>query len=283
MANERDIAILTDQIAQTMNRARITLDHVADSLSDGNFDRVMSYRLQEAEAFQYEGANRVRQAEMEGDPEFENYAFRSAQTQADELSSDLRRAQGQLGEFRDDLGHTAALLQGAMRDVDTLEQFPEYDKEAASVLRNRLQHLHGLTVNADEGLRFAGDRLESARQAADQFWQQDRPQGYGQARVAIEQTGEAVYQDVRGSRRGLAEVREDIDASMYDVHASTQYGFDEARRAAETEHAMRVGLNPTKPSEQAGDRGADQQTPSTGVQDPRLRLMRGAPETTQER
>ncbi|MEU8226076.1 hypothetical protein [Kribbella sp. NPDC048915] len=307
MANERDIAILTDQIAQAMNRARATLDNVAHSLSGPEFDRLLVRRLEDVESLDV-GARRVEMAEQEAaetgrvaqgsedrysmerwsDADTQvRRSFGSAQADAGDLASRIGAAQRELTEFHDDLGRSTAYLDQALRDVDALEQFPEYGRsEASEGLRDRLQHLRGLTTGADAGLKVAFDRLDSARRTASEFEMQTHAVGEGRHSAAVRDTSNALRQDLQGTRAGIADVREGIDARMYDVHASAQYGVDEAIRMAELANAVRAGTNPTQHTEQTGDRAADQQAGSNGgngVQDPRLRLMRGAPETTQER
>jgi hypothetical protein len=294
MANERDIAILTDRVAQAMARARATLDNTADSLSDANFGRVMEYRLEDVENLAT-GAGRVQQAEFEaevqgrvasrtqdrGDMERWSDAdhqvrvsFNSAAQDAGDLGSGIGRVQRELSEFRDDLGRSAAGLEQALRDIDTLEQFPEYGRSESEGLRTRLSNLKNLTTQADAGLENAFNHLDNARTTANQLERTSLQVGEGRHSAAVRDTATSLTIDVNRTRDGLAGVREGIDRNMHDVHNMAQYGIDEANRAAELENAVRAGTNPPAHAEQSGDRAPEQES-GNGVQDPRLRLMRG--------
>ncbi|MGZ0147254.1 hypothetical protein ACXJJ3_09295 [Kribbella sp. WER1] len=293
MANERDIAVLTDRVAQAMSRARATLDSVADSLQDKNYGRLLQNRLEDIDTLNAGGA-RVQQAEFEadaqgrlasrtqdrGDMERWNDAdsqvrrsFNSAQQDAGHLMSRIGAAQRELNEFHRDLTTSSAHLDQALRDVDTLEQFPEYGRsETSEGLRGRLTQLKNVTTRADEGLKTAFDRLDHARTTAGQLERSSLEVGDGRHSSAIRDAGTSLTSDVRGARDGLSETRERIDANMADVHGMAQYGIDEANRAAELENAVRAATNPTTEAEQTGDHAAQQ---PNGAQDPRIRFMQG--------
>ncbi|NIK60921.1 hypothetical protein [Kribbella shirazensis] len=304
MANERDIAILTDRVAQAMNRARATLDYVADSLQDRNYGRLLENRMEDIGQLQA-GGDRVRQAEFEAEAQGRlasrtgdrgdmarwaeaddqvRLSFNHAAQDAGDLGSRIGRAQGELEDFHDDLGRSSAFLDQALSDVDTLEQFPEYGAEAAGELRTRVAHLQNLTTQTDAGLKTAYDRLGNARATAFQLEQASLQVGDGAHSAAIRDASTSLTIDVSRTRDSLTDVREGIDSRMHNVNEMAQYSIDEANRAAELEHTMRIGMPPAISAEQGGERPADQESgTSGGVQDPRLRLMRGATDAGQER
>jgi ABC-type transporter Mla subunit MlaD len=289
MANETDIAILTDRVAQAMYRARGTLDSVADSLQDKNYGRLLDNRLEDIAQLR-SGADRVREAEFEagaqgrlaaqtqdrGDvlrwQEADDQVRRSfnyAAQDAGDLGSRIGRAQGELEELHDDLSRSSAFLDQALKDVDTLQQFPEYGTEAADQLRTRVTNLKNLTNQTDAGLKTAYDQLGNARATAFQLERTTMQVGDNAHSTAIRDASTSLTADVNRTRDGLTDVRQGIDAKMHDVNAMAQYGVDEANRAAELENAVRAGTNPTTAAEQAG---ADPSA-GNGVQDPRLRFM----------
>ncbi|WP_350277475.1 hypothetical protein [Kribbella sp. HUAS MG21] len=304
MASAQDIPFLTDRVAEAMNRARATLDMVADSLQDRNYGRLLDNRLEDIAQLQ-SGAGRVREAEYEAEVQGRlasasrdpgdvarwqdaddrvRLSFNSAAQDAGDLASRIGRAQNELEEFHDDLGRSSAFLDQALRDVDELGNTPEYGAEAAAELRTRVTHLRDLTAQADTGLKTAYDQLGNARTTAIQLEQAQLQVGGGVHSAAIQDASTSLTVDVNRTRDGLTGVREGIDRQMHNVNESAQYSIDEANRTAELAHAMRAGTNPTPRSEQVGERPADQESGSNGgIQDPRLRLMRGAPDTSQER
>lgn len=304
MANENDIAILTDRVAQAMHMARQRLDMVAESLQDKNYGRLLDNRLEDIDQLRGVGS-RVRDAEFEAEAQGRlaqrtqdpgdvarwqdaddqvRRSFNSAAQDAGDLGSRIGRAQNELEEFHDELGRSSAFLDQALRDIDTLEQFPEYGAEAADELRTRVTHLKDLTTQTDTGLKAAYDQLGNARTTAYQLEQTSLQVGDGAHSAAIQDASTSLTVDMNRTRDGLTNVREGIDARMYNVNEMAQYGADEANRTAELANAMRAGTNPTPRDQQTGDRAADQESGSSGgVQDPRLRFMRGAPDTSQER
>ncbi|GAA3086075.1 hypothetical protein JOF29_007659 [Kribbella aluminosa] len=294
MATELSIATLTGRVAQSMSRARATLDSVADSLQNKNYGRMLQSRLEDIDTLNAGGA-RVQQAEYESEVQGRlatrtqdrgdmdrwsdadtqvRRSFNSAQQDAGHLMSRIGAAQSELNGFHEDLTRSSASLDQALRDVDTLEQFPEYGKsETSEGLRNRLTDLKGLTTRADSGLKAAFDQLENARTTAGRLELASLEVGDGRHSAAIRIAGTSLTSDVRGARDGLSEVRDHIDANMTDVNDMAQYGIDEAVRTAELKNAVRAGTNPTTEAEQAGDHPPQQQP--SGAQDPRIRFMQG--------
>ncbi|WP_427895485.1 hypothetical protein ACQHIV_17220 [Kribbella sp. GL6] len=293
MANERDIATLTDRVAQAMSRARATLDRVADDLQDRNYGRLLDRRLEDVGTLRADGG-RVQQAEAEAEAQGRiasrtqdrgdmtrwqeaddqvKRSFGTAQQDAGDLGSRIGAAQRELTVFHEDLAGSSAGLDQALRDVDTLEQFPEYGRsETSEGLRARLTHLKNLTTQTDAGLKTAYDRLDTARQTAFRFEQTSLQVGGGQHSAAVRDVGNSLTADIGGAREGLVDVREGIDRRMVDVNGAAQYGIDEANRTAELANAVRAGTNPTTEAEQAGDQAAQQ---PDGAQDPRIRFMQG--------
>src|SRR5262245_41583918 len=124
MANENDIAILTDRVAQTMTRARIALATVADSLSEQNFGRVLESRMADIQAMsdrvgpvqdaEFEAEAQRRFAERTGEPrDAEDLRdarndvqrqFGYARDEGTDFARRIGRTQEQLADIRDDLG-----------------------------------------------------------------------------------------------------------------------------------------------------------------------------------
>jgi hypothetical protein len=305
MVDADDVAILTGRVAQAMQRARSSLDGVAQSLSGYEFDKVLQRRLEEVESFGA-GVGRVQQAEYDAEQQgriasqsqdhyvMERWndadlqvrrSFGYAQGEAGNLASGIGAAQRQLMEYRDDLAGTAASLDQALKDVDVLERFPEYGQ--ADELRGRLTNLRALTTSADAGLGDAFDRLENARSTAARFERAEQFEvGHGRHSEAVRDTTSRLRAGMNWTRDEVSNVRESIDAKMSDVHAMAEYGVSEATKAADLANAVRAGSNPTqravaKPTEHTATQSADQPAGNSAVQDQRSR--RGGRDTGQER
>ncbi|MET9275820.1 hypothetical protein [Kribbella sp. NPDC003557] len=296
MANENDIAILTDRVAQTMRRARIVLENSADALSGENFGRLLQARMEDVRSLSG-AAERVQEAEFEAevqrrmadrtqDPRDAESAreargdvlrpFGYAQEEGQDIVRRMNAAQEQLAEFRHDLQLSGSALDEALGDVDTLGTFPE-SRATAEGLRSRLHHLRTLTADADTGLRTASNHLEDAKGAAQQFGRVQMDVDRYRLSTAIRETGESLKDDVSKTQEGLGSVRDGLVAERQNVEEMAQYGHEQAELA----DAMRAGLNPTPAAAQTGDRTTAE--PGNGAQDPRLRLAHQASDTSHER
>ncbi|TCC23407.1 hypothetical protein [Kribbella speibonae] len=288
MANENDIAILTDRVAQAMQRARVTLDNSVDALSDENFGRLLDHRVEDIRALtdvaapvqeaEFEAEVQRRLADRTQDPRDADNArearsdvmrpFTNAQEEGQQFVRRVNAAQEQLAEFHHDLGVSGAGLDQALNDLDTLRTFPE-SRESADELRTRVNHLRDLTVNAYQGVQTASNHLENAKGAAQAFGRSDMGVDKYRLSTAIRETGAELQGDVAKTREGLGTVRNDLAAEMPEVHESAEYGY----RQAELADAMRAGMNPTPRAEQTGGQETEA---GNGEQDPRLRAAQQA-------
>ncbi|MEV0791857.1 hypothetical protein [Kribbella sp. NPDC050459] len=296
MANENDIAILTDRIAQAMRRARIVLESSADALSNENFGRLLQARMEDVRSLSG-AAERVQEAEFEAevqrrmadrtqDPRDAESArearddvlrpFGHAQEEGQDVVRRIDAAQEQLAEFRHDLELSGSALDDALGDVGRLGTFPE-SRATAEGLRPRLHHLRTLTANADTGLRTASNHLEDAKGAAQQLGRVQADVDRYRLSTAIRETGESLKGDVSKTEQGLGTVRDGLVAERQNVDDMAKYGHEQAELA----DAMRAGMNPTPAAAQTGDRAAPE--PGNGAQDPHLRLAQQTSETSHER
>ena len=295
MANEKDIAILTDRVAQTMNRARVTLGNSVDALNSENFGRILMGRMEDVRSLsaasglvqeaEFEAEVQRRLADRTRDPRDAEKAdeargdvlrpFGHAQEEGRDFVRRIAAAQEELAEFRHDLHVSGAALDQALKDVDTLETFPE-SRDSADELRTRVDHLRTLTVNADQGLQAAGNHLENAKGAAQQFGRTEMEVDRYRLSDAIRETGAALHGDVTKTREGLGKLRDDLAAEMPRAQESAGYGYKQAELA----DAMRAGMNPPPGATQTGDLTTES---GNGAQDPRLRTAQRASDTSQER
>jgi hypothetical protein len=295
MANENEIAILTDRVAQIMNRARVTLANSVDALNGENFGRLLDSRMADIQALtaaagpvqeaEFEAEAQRRFADRTQDPRDAEDAreartdvlrpFANAQQEGQDFVRRINAAQEQLAGFRQDLRRSAEHLGEALNHVDTLKTFPE-SRALADELRTRVNHLGTLTVNADKGLQAAGNNLDNAKGAAQQFGRTEMEVDKYRLSNAIRETGASLQGDVTKSRDGLGTVRKDLAAAMPEVHESAEY----SHKQAELADAVRAGLNPTPREAQTGDLATES---GDGAQDPRLRLAQQASDINNER
>jgi len=268
MANENEIAELTDRVAQIMNRARYTLDYSVDALSDENFGRTLDYRMQDVDALtdaaeplqdaEFEAEVRRRLAERTQDPsDIESASearidversFSNAQEEGQGFARRTDAAQEQLADFRHDLQRSGRELDEALSHVDTLATFPE-SRATANELRTRVMHLRTLTENADEGLQTANNHLEDAKDAAVRFGRAGMSVDRNELSKAITKTGESLRGGVKETGDGLGTVRKDLADAMPGVHQDADY----SHKQAELADAMRAGMNPPAGHAQTGD------------------------------
>jgi hypothetical protein len=284
MANEKEIAELTDRVAQIMNRARYTLDYSVDALSDENFGRTLDYRMQDVAALT-DAAEPVQEAEFEAevqrrladrtqDPRDAESArkardevvrpFTDAQAEGQGIVRRINAAQEQLSGVRQDLQLSARQLDEALTHVAKLKTFTE-SRTTAYELHTRVSSLQTLTENANAGLGVADQHLENVKGAAQQFGRADTDVDRNRLSKTITQTAASLQGDLTKTGDGLGTVRKDLADAMPDVHENAEY----SHKQAELADAMRAGMNPPPGDAQTGDLAAESEN---GVQDARLRI-----------
>lgn len=301
MANENDIAILTDRVRQAMTRARMTLGEAADALSEQQFGQMLETRMEDVRSMSA-GVERIQDAEFDaeaqrrlaertGEPRDAEdlkdarndvlHRFRGAQEQGQYVAQRIGSAQVHLAEIRDDLGRSGAGLDDALRDVDRLETFPEFGDKATS-LRTRVTAMRAHTAAAYRGLQTADEHLGAAQAAAGQFGRLERDvEDVDRYRLSstVTATETSVTSEVQQTREGLTPVRESLAAERENIESLER----DAYREAELADAIRAGTNPTPAGAQTGER-ADTPQSGSGIRDLlNTRLTQQASDTGRDR
>ncbi|HEY3508201.1 hypothetical protein [Kribbella sp. NPDC051137] len=283
MANENDIALLTDRVRQTMTRARVTLAYAADALSEENFGQALESRIEDVRAMsaverledaEFDAEAQRRFAGRTGDPrDAEDLLdarrdvlreFRGAQEQGQYVARRIGAAQAQLEAIRDDLETSAAGLDEALRDVDKLESFPEFGDKAKH-LRTRVTAMRTHTAAACRGLQTAEGQLADAQAAAQAFGRVEREVAdvdRHNLSSTVTRVSTSVTADVEQARADLAPVREGIVSKTRDIEGLEKDAYQEAELA----DAVRAGTNPTPAGAQTGERAGAAES-GNGIQD----------------
>ncbi|MEU4393150.1 hypothetical protein [Kribbella sp. NPDC023855] len=261
MADEEQVAWLTDQIANSLTKAQVTMKAVADSTHE--FDRVMGRRLEDVRTLP-DTASRVRRAEGEGrvarNGDERDQAdrvvrggFRSAQETAGQLAGRLGDAQRELGELREDIERSSKMLAGGTKALDELESLPGRKTPETENLRSRLENFRRGVDAAATNLDQAMGRLQTARRTATEF--EVRPMAIddsGRVSGAIEATSSDLKTEVKAARAGLEGLTRQVDNDQPNAHKA-------AAQSVELANAARAGLNPTQPSAQRATAGKAEQ------------------------
>jgi chromosome segregation ATPase len=261
MADEEQVARLTDQIANSLAKAQSTMKAVADATHD--FDRVMGRRLEDVRTLPQVATN-VRKAEAEGrvarnGTERDNAddlvrgGFRSAQVTAGHLVEQLGGAQRELEQLRREIEQSSKMLEGGAKALDELERLPDRKTPETENLRSRLDNFRRGVDAAGTGLGQAMGRLETARRTAAEF--EVRPMAIddsGRVSGAIETTASGLNTEVKAARAGLEGLTQQVDRDQPDARQA-------AAKSIELANAARAGLNPTQPSAQRATAGNAEQ------------------------
>jgi hypothetical protein len=261
MADEAQVARLTDQIANSLTKAQSTMKAVADATHE--FDRVMGRRLEDVRTLP-DTAIRVRRAEGEGrvartgaeredSDRLVRGGFRSAQVTAGQLVGQLGGAQRELGKLREEIARSSKMLEGGTKALDELERLPGRKTPETENLRSRLDNFTRGVDAAGTGLGQAVARLETARRTAATF--EVRPMAIddsGRVSRAIETTSSDLKTEVKAARAGLEGLTKQVDNDQPNAHQA-------AAKSVELANAARAGLNPTQPSAQRATAGNAEQ------------------------
>ncbi|ADB35368.1 hypothetical protein Kfla_6367 [Kribbella flavida DSM 17836] len=246
-ADPAEIARLSDELATAVTRARPVLQMVADdafALAQQvarNSDDIQNLQRQ---------ASRVQ--------EFRDVPpatiLRGAMLDADEISSRLQRAAGQVDEIRGDLGRAERDLRHGSKVyaelVDTLgPEMPEATKD----LGQRLQALSRAVETASSGLSAADRSIADVRQSVQQLTttdlQADRfgtEQKIRTAHAGARDGAEGFEQRMKGVTAGLAQAEPDLQQATQQTQALAQ--------------AAQAALNPTPKAKQVKPGSASEQS-----------------------
>lgn len=261
MADEEQVARLTDQIANSLTKAHSTMKAVADSTHE--FDRVMGHRLEDVQTLpriatnvrEVEGEGRGARNEAERDQAdgLVRSGLNNAQVTAGHLAGQLGEAQRQLDKLRQDIERSSKMLESGTKALDELEQLPGRKTPETGNLRSRLDNFRRGVDAAATGLGQAVGRLETARGMAAAFERRWMTiDDSGRVSGAIDATSSDLKTEVTAARAGLKGLGTQVDQGQPNAYQA-------AAQSVELANAARAGLNPTQPSAQRATAGKAEQ------------------------
>lgn len=254
MADEAQIAQLTDQIANAMVTARTRLQDVASALDAVHVPQKLGRRLEDVEDLDRYG-DRLREREAESNAavgpsatrdanELLKGSFRGARETSGDLATAIRKTTSELEAHGAALRDAAQGLDDGLKDVDALEKLSGADTATTDKLREGLNGLKSAAENARKGLGMATGRLGTAADAARHLENVSLPVDNRRRHSAeIDSTATTVRTQVRNARAGLGRLRDD----MGDVHSPT----------SAVEKATRHGVQSAEAAIQAAIAAAD--------------------------
>jgi chromosome segregation ATPase len=248
-------AVLAEMTANALHAARSNLGAAADLTETvDNRLRDVEYGVVQVSA----QANRVRFAETEDEVEL---PLRTARHAAYEVQEDLQRAQRGIGEVRERLEQSAIAIASGRDFLNELDELPGQRSEANEQLRYRLAAFDRAVHDAMDGTERTDWRLRTARENLEPLLNvPGAVEDQERTAAVIREAGAEATQSVEGARGGIRSLREDFDHTRSEaMHVS--------RDSSELADALRAGMNPTKPSEQA--------TPAATPEDPRRAWSEG--------
>ncbi|MFG1905237.1 hypothetical protein [Kribbella sp. NPDC048928] len=245
MADEAQIARLTDQIADAMVTARMRLQDVASALDAVEVPRTLGLRLEDVENLDRYG-DRLREREADSNAavgpsatrdanELLKNSFRGAQETSGDLATAIRKTNNGLEAHSAALRDAAQGLDDGLKHVDALEQLPGADGATTAKLREGLNGLKSAAENARKGLGMVTGRLETAIDAARHLESVRLPVDIHRRHSAeIDSTASTVRTQVRNARAGMGHLRNDlgdVHSGSSAVEQTTRHGVQSAETA----------------------------------------------------
>ncbi|MEV4261507.1 hypothetical protein [Kribbella sp. NPDC049584] len=276
MANEAEFAHYTDQIARAVTEVHATLRSVTYELGDDQIGRMLERRSEDL-AMLRPGVEGLAAAEHRAQvaegaakaPAGENLVrtFATYQGDVEQQSAHLGRVQRQLGslstgmtpEDRHCLQAGSQALEGALRDLDRIEQMPDRSTDDVAKLRSGVEFLKTVVDDVDKRVEAMTAQLSDGRQAAYRFHTavpaDVQPsaalrQTIGRMDDSIARTGEhvqRVHAALARSSEGFNAVAEFSVNVANGALAEKQQADKEAAQLAD---AVRAGVNPTARADQ---------------------------------
>ncbi|TDW23806.1 hypothetical protein [Kribbella kalugense] len=309
MANEAEFAHYTDEIAKAVTEVHATLSSVTYELGDAEIGRMLGSRSDDLGTLRrgVDGLFAAEQAVQRAEgaavkPAKASLAHTFAAYQGDiqQQSASIGSVQqvldaqrnGTTPEDRRCLRAGAQALQGALKNLETIEHMPDRATDDVAQLRQGVEFLKTVVDAVDERVEQMVGQLSNGRQAAYNF-QPSAPgvddaqpsaklnRTIGQMRDSLDETRDyarRLHTDLSGSSADFAKVAEHAVNVSNGALAEHRHATKEAEQLAD---AVRAGVNPTLQADQqpvVSQAQSDLSSRLEGRVDPRIAYSMGAQE-----
>ena len=276
MANEAEFAHYTDQIATAVTQVHATLRSVTDELGDDQIGRMLGRRSEDLDMLR-PGIDSLAAAEQKAQvaegaavaPARDDLVrtFATYQGDVEQQSANLGTVQRQLtsqsiGTTPQDrycLQAGSQALQGALRDLERIEQMPDRSTDDVAKLRSGVEFLKTVVDDVDKRVETLTADLSNGRQAAYRF--QTAVPGDVQPSAALRQTVGRMEDSIARTRDHAHSLHAALAKSSEVFQAVADHSVGVANGAmAEKQHAdkeaeqladaVRAGVNPTALADQ---------------------------------
>jgi hypothetical protein len=276
MANEAEYAHYTDQIARAVTEVHATLGSVTSALGDEQIGRMLERRSEDL-AMLTPGVDGLRAAEeaarvAEGaavSPARDDLVRRFAMYQGDveQQSARIGTVQRELSsqsigthpQDRYCLQAGAQALDGALKNLERIEQMPGRSTADVAKLRSGVEYLKTVVEVADSRVEQMTGQLSDGRQAAYRF--HTATPGDVQPSAALGQTIGRIEDSLAQTRDNVRRLHADLAKSSEGFRSVAEFSVGVANgalaekqqadtEAAQLADAVRAGVNPTAHADQ---------------------------------
>lgn len=309
MANEAEFAHYTDQIAKAVTEVHATLRSVTFELGDADIGRMLTSRSDDLGTLRRgvdglfaaeQAVQRAEGAAVKPAQESLAHTYTAYQGDVQQQSASIGSVQrvldaqriGTSPEDRRCLQAGAQALDGALKNLETIERMPDRATDDVAQLRQGVEFLKTVVDAVDDRVEQMVGELSNGRQAAYNFQPSAPGVDDAQPSAKLNRTIGQMRDSLDGTRDYARRLHTDLSRSSADFGKVAEHAVNVANGAlAEHQHAtkeaeqladaVRAGVNPTLQADQqpvVSQAQSDLSRRLDGRVDPRIAYSMGAQE-----